>query len=110
MGRLKAVLPIGEQDTFLSRIVRTFQHAGVDDVVVVVGHEAAQVRESLESCGLRPRIVVNAAYETGQLSSVLAGLNAIDRPGVTAMLLSLVDVPFVSAATVGAVVRRYREK
>jgi molybdenum cofactor cytidylyltransferase len=109
MGRLKATLSIGEKDTLLSRIVRTFQAAGVEDVVVVVGHEAGKVEESLESRGLHPRIVVNAAYETGQLSSVLAGLNAIDRPGVTAMLLSLVDVPFVSAATVRAVLQRHRE-
>jgi molybdenum cofactor cytidylyltransferase len=109
MGRVKATLAIGGKDTFLSRIVRTFQDAGVEDVVVVVGHEAGKVRESLDSLGLHPRIVVNAAYETGQLSSVLAGLNAIDRPGVTAMLLSLVDVPFVSAATVRAVLQRHRE-
>src|SRR5262245_537007 len=109
MGRLKAVLPIDAKDTFLSRIVRTFQDAGVEDVVVVVGHEAATVGESLESRGLYPRIVVNVAYETGQLSSVLAGLNAVDRPGVTAMLLSLVDVPFVSPSTVRAVLRRHRE-
>jgi len=110
MGRLKAVLPVGEADTLLSHIVRTFQNAGVEDVVVVVGHEAGTVRESLESRGLRPRIVVNAAYETGQLSSLLAGLNAIDRPGVTGMLLSLVDVPFVSSDTVRAVLQRYRTK
>lgn len=109
MGRLKATLPIGGSDTFLSRIVRAFGEAGVEDVVVVIGHEAQSVRDSLESRGLRPRIVVNAAYETGQLSSVLAGLNAIDRPGVTAMLLSLVDVPFVSPATVRAVLQRHRE-
>jgi molybdenum cofactor cytidylyltransferase len=109
MGRLKATLPIGERDTFLSKIVRTFGEAGVEDVVVVVGHEAPSVRDSLASRGLHPRIVVNAAYETGQLSSVLAGLNAIDRPGVTAMMLSLVDVPFVSPATVRAVLQRHRE-
>ena len=39
-----------------------------------------------------------------------AGLNAIDRPGVTAMLLTLVDVPLVSPATVRAVVDRYRRR
>src|SRR5438552_1073279 len=42
MGRAKASLPLGG-DTFLSRIVRTFLAAGVDDVVVVVGHDAAAI-------------------------------------------------------------------
>ncbi len=108
MGRLKATLPIGESETFLSRVVKTFQAAGVEDVIVVVGHDAESVRESLESRGLHPRLVVNPAYESGQLSSVLAGLNAVDRPGVNAMLLSLVDVPFVSSGTVRAVLERFR--
>src|SRR5919202_3697275 len=40
MGRAKASLPLGEGDTFLTRIVRTFLDAKVDDVIVVVGHDA----------------------------------------------------------------------
>ena len=40
MGRAKATLPLDGEDTFLTRIVRTFLEAGVDDVVVVVGHTA----------------------------------------------------------------------
>ena len=109
MGRAKATLPAGRgSDTFLTRTIRTFQHADVDDVVVVVGHEAEAVRDSVAASGLMARLVVNADYEQGQLSSVLTGLRAIDRPGVNAMLLTLVDAPFVSAETVRAVVQRYR--
>ena len=37
MGRAKATLPLDGGDSFLTRIVRTFLDAGVDDVVVVVG-------------------------------------------------------------------------
>src|SRR5512135_3500218 len=40
MGRPKATLPIDGGDTFLTRIVRTFTAASVEDVVVVVGHDA----------------------------------------------------------------------
>src|SRR6478672_5355362 len=40
MGRPKATLPLDGGDTFLSRIVRTFSAASVEDVVVVVGHDA----------------------------------------------------------------------
>lgn len=108
MGRPKATLPLDATDTFLSRVIRTFQDAAVDDVVVVLGDEAAAVVESVERSGLSPRFVVNEQYEAGQLSSLLAGLRAIDRPGITAMLLTLVDVPLVSAATIRAVLERYR--
>src|SRR5205823_14797612 len=108
MGRAKATLPLDNGDTFLTRIVRTFRDAGVDDVIVVVGHDADAIASSFSESGLPARFVVNADYDRGQLSSLLAGLAAIDRPGVAAVLVTLVDVPLVSAATVRAVVERYR--
>ena len=108
MGQPKALLPVSDTDTFLTRIVRTFLEAGVDDVVVVLGHEAPRVAARLAATGLPARVVVNEQYESGQFSSVLAGLNAVDRPGVRALLLTLVDVPLLNAATVRAVVERYR--
>jgi molybdenum cofactor cytidylyltransferase len=108
MGRAKATLPIGGDDTFLTRIVRTFLAAGVDDVVIVVGHEAEAVVSSFAASGLPARFVVNRDYDRGQLSSLVTGLGVVDRPGVAAVLITLVDVPFVSEATVRAVVERYR--
>jgi molybdenum cofactor cytidylyltransferase len=108
MGRPKALLALPGGDTFLTRIIRTFEDAGVDDVVVVIGHEAEAVAASVAAHGLAPRMVVNRQYESGQFSSFLAGLRAIDRPGVQALLFTLVDVPLVSSTTVKAVIDRYR--
>ncbi len=107
MGRTKALLPLGGE-TFVSHIVRTFRSAGVEDVVVVVGHDAELVSNALSGMDLAPRVILNTDYESGQLSSILAGLRAVDRPGVAAMLMTLVDVPLVSAETVRAVLMRYR--
>ena len=109
MGRPKPLLPLKDGDTFVTRLVRSFAEAGVDDVVVVLGHEADAVAAAIVESGVAARLVVNDAYQTGQLSSVLRGLNAIDRPGVRAMLLTLVDVPLVSPSTIRAVIDRYRE-
>jgi molybdenum cofactor cytidylyltransferase len=115
MGRPKATLPLdgpagpGNNDTFLSRIVRTFIDAGVEDVVVVVGHDAGAIVESFARSGVTARFVENPDYEEGQLSSLIAGLRVVDRPGVVAALMTLVDVPLVSASTVRAVVDRYRQ-
>lgn len=108
MGRPKANLPLPGGDTFLTRIVRTFLGAGIDDVVVVVGHHSEEIRRDFAASGLPARFVENKEYEKGQLSSLLVGLNLVDRPGVAAMLVTLVDVPFVAEATVRAVVERYR--
>jgi molybdenum cofactor cytidylyltransferase len=108
MGRSKPLLPLPGGDTFVTAIVRSFLAAGVDDVVVVLGHEAEAVAAALVASGAPARFVVNDAYVTGQLSSVLRGLNAVDRPGVRAMLLTLVDAPLVAPATIRAVLDRYR--
>jgi molybdenum cofactor cytidylyltransferase len=109
MGRAKANLPLPGGETFLTRIVRTFREAAVEDVLVVVGHDADAIVETFTKTNLSARFVHNPEYDQGQLSSFVAGLRAIDRPGVTATLLTLVDVPLVSVATVEAVVARYRE-
>jgi molybdenum cofactor cytidylyltransferase len=108
MGRAKATLPAGDGHTFLTRIVQTFLDAGVDDVIVVVGHDADAIAASFSESGLPARFVVNGDYDRGQLSSLLAALDVIDRPGVAAVLVTLVDVPLVSPATVRAVVESYR--
>jgi len=109
MGRAKATLPIDDRDTFLTRIVRTLLDADVDDVVVVLGHEADAIADSFSQSGLPGRLVVNPQYDLGQLSSLRAGLALVDRPGIVAALVTLVDVPLVTSATVRAVLERYRE-
>src|SRR5213078_3900041 len=79
-----------------------------DDVVVVVGHDADAIVADFSASGLPARFVVNREYDRGQLSSLVAGLALIDRLGVAAALVTLVDVPLVSASTVRAVIERYR--
>jgi molybdenum cofactor cytidylyltransferase len=108
MGRSKALLPLGGADTFLTRIVSSFRAAGVEEVVVVLGHDAEVIASALADRRVAARIVVNADYERGQFSSLVAGLQAVDHPGVGGILLTLVDVPLVSPETIRAVAARHR--
>lgn len=108
-GEPKALLRIDDRDTFVTRIIRTFNQAGVHDVAVVVGHEGGRVEAAIRQSGLSHKLVTNPAYKTGQFSSLLAGLDAIDRPGLNAVMLALVDAPLFSASTVKALVQRFEE-
>jgi molybdenum cofactor cytidylyltransferase len=108
-GQPKALLRLDDRDTFVTRIVRTFNEAGIADVAVVIGHEAERVRAAVDGSGLSARCVTNRSYREGQFSSLLTGLRTVDRPGVEALLLALVDAPLFSAATVRAVVQRFEE-
>ena len=109
MGRPKALLPAGTAgDTFLSRAVATLHAAGIDDVVVVIAPGADDVRRAVAALPGLVRVVENPHPEHGQLSSVLAGLHLVDHPGVAAMLVTLVDAPFVAADTVRALLDAHR--
>jgi molybdenum cofactor cytidylyltransferase len=108
-GRPKALLPTGRgSETFLARIVSAFLRGGVDDVVVVSGYHTEAIVRAAEQLATPIRVLHNAAPERGQLSSLLIALAAIDHPGVRAMLVTLVDLPLVSPATVRAVLEGYR--
>ena len=109
MGRVKALLPTAVPgETFISRIVSELRAGGVDDVVVVVGSDGPSIRSTLEHLRPPPRSVTNPNPDAGQLSSLLVGLRAIDRPGVGAMLVTLVDVPLIDAATVRLLLDAHR--
>ena len=104
MGRPKALLPIGSSgETFFDRVTQTLLAAGIEDIVVVVGADADAIR-----AGARPvagvRIVDNPDYARGQLTSLLAGLRACDTSRASAALVTLIDVPLVSAETVRSLI------
>ncbi|WP_256307788.1 nucleotidyltransferase family protein [Halobellus litoreus] len=100
-------------DPLVRRAARTLLDASLDPVVAVVGHEADRVADALD--GLDVTVVVNDEYETGQASSLRAGIGALldaeregdpDR-GVDASVIALGDMPFVDPETVETLVDAY---
>lgn len=103
MGRAKALLPLpGGTDTFLSRIARILLEGGVADVLVVGRPEDLGLRQEVDRIGGRLQFVENARADTGPLSSVIAGLNAADRPGIQGLLVTPVDHPLIKPGTIAA--------
>ena len=101
MGRPKALLPAGPAgDTFVARIVRTLRAGGVEDLVVVAGGVAEEIGRVLAQEEPPPRVVINPDPDRGQFSSLQIGLRAVRGPDVGGVLVTLVDVPLVSAGTV----------
>src|SRR3990170_1178819 len=90
MGRPKALLSIGSSgETFFDRVTRTLLDAGIQDVIVVVGADAAAIRAvARPRSGVR--IVDNPDHDQGQLTSLLAGLRAVDAARTTAALMTLI--------------------
>ena len=109
MGQAKAALPLGHTgETLIARVVRTLLRGGVPDVTVVAGAHIDAVLMAMPSHEPRARVIEHVGWQQGQLSSLQAGLAAIDDPLLEAALVTLVDVPLVQASTVGAVIAAWR--
>ena len=109
MGRAKAALPFGQTgETVLSRIVSTLLEGGVTNVAVVAGAHIDAVRHAMPNHERRARVVEHPAWQRGQLSSLLAGLDAVDSPLLEAVMVTPVDVPLVTPFTVAAVLGAWR--
>ena len=81
------------------RVAETAVGAGLDPVVVVLGHDAERVHRALE--GLPLRFVDNPAYVEGIATSVAAGIGAVTGRADGALIL-LGDMPWVSREDVRA--------
>ena len=109
MGRSKALLtvPAGEM-TFVAHLASTLLEGGVADALVVGRPDDRALREELERLSIPVRFVPNPNADSGQLSSVLAGLNAADRPGTNAILVTPVDLPLLTARVVSTLLAAFR--
>ncbi len=105
-GRLKQLLPLGGRP-IAQHVIDAALAAGLDDVVVVLGHKAEEVRAGLE---LRPpaRAVVNPDYASGQSSSLRTGLHALADDIGTALIL-LGDQPGIRLEAIQTVMRIYEQ-
>ena len=109
MGSPKPALPLdGRGETFLSRVVRTTLSAGFPEIVVVAGAHVDAVRRAWPGRDRRVRVLINDAWEAGQLSSLLVGLNASSFVPIEAVAVTLVDVPLVTEDTIRQLVSTWR--
>jgi len=114
MGRPKPLLTLPPDGaTFVERLTRSLILGGVADVLVVVRPDdraLAQEIERIAATGIAIRAIDNPDADRGQLSSVVAGLNAADRPGVRGIMLSPVDAPLVRSDTVRTLIETFASR
>jgi len=104
MGLNKMLLDLGGR-TLVRRAVTTALSAGLDPVLVVLGHESDRVRAELS--GLPWTAVLNSDYARGMNISLRAGIAALPDDAAGAVVL-LGDMPLVEASMVRALVTAFR--
>jgi molybdenum cofactor cytidylyltransferase len=92
MGSPKALLKTGDR-TFLQQIDSVLTSVRVTDRIVVLGADEAAIRPTLS--WYTGGVAVNPNWENGQLSSIIAGLDAVHKE-CHGILVWPVDRPMVS--------------
>ncbi|MFP4071706.1 MAG: NTP transferase domain-containing protein [Desulfovibrionales bacterium] len=105
MGSLKPLLEV-DGKTILRRIIDLHRCAGVEDIVVVTGFQAADVEDEVKRAGART--VRNTMYDEGMFVSVRTGIRSLAK-GTRAFFMHPADVPFVQAGTLGLLLKGFRE-
>ena len=105
MGRLKALLP-WRDTSLIEHQIAVLRDAGVDRVIVVLGHQAERVKALVEgkegvTC------VFNPDYLQGKTTSIKTGLKALEPDGPSVLVLLNVDQPR-NTKTIRHLLRRHR--
>jgi CTP:molybdopterin cytidylyltransferase MocA len=99
MGTSKALLAASATETFVFRILTTLRQGGIPNPIVVGRTDDESLRREVERHGAG--YVVNPQADAGgQLSSLLAGLAAVDRADLRGLMAIPVDTPLVTASTI----------
>jgi molybdenum cofactor cytidylyltransferase len=106
MGSNKLFLEINGE-TIVHRAVRRAIEAGLDPVIVVVGHEADRTREAIDTLRCQP--VFNPNFEAGVNSSLRAGIYAASETAAQAAVVILADMPFVTSEMIATLVDEYQQ-
>jgi len=104
LGVPKQLLP-WRGTTLLEWVVRQAENSPLDEVIVIVGHESAAIRDKVSF--ERARIVEAPGFHEGCSASIRAGLEQVNASAEAAVLV-LGDQPGIETAALAAVIEGYR--
>lgn len=105
MGEFKPLLRLGNQ-SLVELCADTLRLAGINDIIIVTGHNTAQLTSHAEKYGLRT--AYNPAYHSGMFSSVQTGVRQLTAE-TSAFFILPVDIPLVRPATVLTLLQQFVE-
>lgn len=97
MGAVNKLLIKIDGKTMVEHAVEAAGQAGINDIVVVTGHEQEKITAALKQYSVR--FAHNPNYQLGISSSLTTGLHALGSD-VAAALICLADMPRVSATEI----------
>ena len=103
MGAFKPLLPFGET-TVIRSCIQNLRQAGVEDIVVVLGHRAEELQQTLAD--LRVAFAFNQDPTSEMGASIACGLRVL-LPETKAVLITLTDQPAVPPDVILSIVAEW---
>jgi molybdenum cofactor cytidylyltransferase len=103
MGAFKPLLPFGET-TVIRSCIQNLRQAGVEDIVVVLGHRAEELRQTV--IDLRVAFALNPDQTSEMGASIACGVGVL-LPETKAVLITLTDQPAVPANVIRSLVAEW---
>lgn len=105
-GRPKSLLELGGVPLIRRQLI-ALSGAGVDEVVVVLGHHAPAIEAAVREFPVT--LASNPAPDDGQASSVRAGLSALTGK-LDAVIVALADQPLINAQDITALIGAFKKR
>lgn len=103
IGAFKPLLPFGET-TVIRKCIQNLRQAGVEDIVVIVGHRAEELQQSVADLRLGFAFNPDSTSEMG--ASIACGLRELP-PETKAALIALTDQPAVPPDIIRTIVSEW---
>ncbi len=104
MGRTKQLLE-WEGRTILQRVLENLSRSRVDEVILVLGHEAERIVQTLDT--RRVKVVINKNYKAGMISSIQQGLINLNDTA-EAFFIVLADQPAIGPEVFDRLIDEFR--
>jgi len=103
MGAFKPLLPFGNT-TVIESCIQNLRDAGVEDIVVVVGHRAEELQQALT--GSHVTFALNPNPNSEMSDSIACGLSTLPSEA-KATLIALTDQPSIPSEVIRAIIGQW---
>ncbi|NND08027.1 MAG: nucleotidyltransferase family protein [Saprospiraceae bacterium] len=96
MGIINKLLLLVDGEPMLQHVIHALIASTIDQIIVVLGHEADQVQTIVPN---HPKLstIINVDYRLGMSTSIKAGVSQLD-PATEGCLICLGDMPYLSTS------------
>ena len=105
MGNPKLLLKLGKSN-IINITLNNYLKSKIFEIIVVLGHEAKKIKDSISTQDKRIKFVVNKNYAKGMSTSIKYGVLEASKQS-EAFLIALGDQPLISHKIIDRLIDRY---